>query len=237
MASWWPPDGLPNASWLPHVCAGKAKALDEAEGLYAGARTFNAANRWRKRGVWTMCVKYNLGNASYGQQATVNVNADGSISLAHTGLEMGQGMNTKAVQSVAYELGSGLIADPAVLLALVRTVSPTTTDGHNADDQTNTWGSGTSESVAFACLEACKTLKARLLPYKSPSATTWQQIVGAAASAGVVLSETHTKRKQVDGGNYLQYAEESSREPRASQLDVSSKASAGAFLPRLSLRL
>ena len=110
------------------MCAGKAKALDEAEGLYAGARSFNAANRWRKRGVWTMCVKYSLGNASYGQQATVNINADGSVSLAHTGLEMGQGMNTKAVQSVAYELGSGLIADPAELLALVRASAVITSD-------------------------------------------------------------------------------------------------------------
>ena len=159
----------------------KCKALGDA--FLADARTFNAANRWRKRGVWTMAVKYSLSNQGYGQQATVTVHSDGSIALIHTGLEMGQGLNTKAVQSVAFELGSGLIAAPETLLPLVTTVRPTTTDGHTATTQTNTWGSGTSESVVFACLEACKTLKARLMPYKG--AGDWRAICAAAAAAGV----------------------------------------------------
>jgi len=180
----------------------KCKALGDA--FLADARSFNAANRWRKRGVWTMAVKYSLSNQGYGQQATVTVHSDGSIALIHTGLEMGQGLNTKAVQSVAFELGSGLLAAPETLLPLVTTVRPTTTDGHTATTQTNTWGSGTSESVVFACLEACKTLKARLMPYKG--AGDWRAICAAAAAAGVQLSETATKRQNIDGGSYLQYS-------------------------------
>ena len=45
---------------------------------------------------------------------------DGSVSVAHGGVEMGQGLNTKVVQVVAYELG---IDVSMVKIKPVRTVT------------------------------------------------------------------------------------------------------------------
>ena len=56
----------------------------------------NGAHPWRKRGIAMTPVKYYVG-ASF-QSALVNVYSDGNIRIAHSGVEIGQGIHTKVIQ-------------------------------------------------------------------------------------------------------------------------------------------
>ena len=67
--------------------------------------SFNAANRWRKRGCSIAPVKYGASDDGYQSGAIVNICAeDGSVSVSTSGIEIGQGLNTKVAQAVAYKL-------------------------------------------------------------------------------------------------------------------------------------
>ena len=85
------------------------KVSGDYEARLSAVKAHNEVNRWKKRGIslvpmrfdhfiggWVGC-KYNCVVSVFG--------GDGSVSVAHGGIEMGQGLNTKVVQVVAYELG------------------------------------------------------------------------------------------------------------------------------------
>jgi xanthine dehydrogenase/oxidase len=122
-------------------------------------KQFNSTNLWRKKGLSICPVKYGMGWAGYDAGVRLSVNkGDGSIILTHNGCEIGQGINTKAAQTVAYQLG--------LPLHLI-TVKYTTTDAVTNGGVTG--GSGTSEVVCQATINACSTLLARLAPYLPPN--------------------------------------------------------------------
>jgi xanthine dehydrogenase/oxidase len=74
----------------------------------AAVDAFNQANRWRKKGISMIPIKYGIsytfltGNQG-GALLTVS-QADGSVLIATGGVEMGQGLETKLVQLAAYAL-------------------------------------------------------------------------------------------------------------------------------------
>ena len=70
---------------------------------------FNRTNRWRKRGISMVPLKYGIGfkqlPAMNTSTALVSVNRpDGSVVVTHGGVEMGQGLHTKIAQVAAGEL-------------------------------------------------------------------------------------------------------------------------------------
>jgi xanthine dehydrogenase/oxidase len=70
--------------------------------LKSDCDSFNKSNRWRKRGVALTPVKYGIGwdGANYG--VLVNINSgDGTVMISHSGIEMGQGIDTKVAQCAA----------------------------------------------------------------------------------------------------------------------------------------
>lgn len=73
-----------------------------------GVQEFNRNNRWRKRGICLMPLKYGLGyNLGFLQQGSALIEAftgDGTVLVHHGGVEMGQGMMTKMAQVAAYAL-------------------------------------------------------------------------------------------------------------------------------------
>jgi xanthine dehydrogenase/oxidase len=98
---------------------------------------FNVANKWKKRGIAMTPTKYGIDYSGRRDGVRIEIfAADGSVILTHGGCEVGQGINTKALQVCAYELGI-----PTSLIS----VRPTSTD--KIPNSEATGGSTTSESV------------------------------------------------------------------------------------------
>jgi xanthine dehydrogenase/oxidase len=154
------------------------KAKVNYEQAVSDVAAFNAANRWRKRGISMIPNKYGIGINFY--QAGVNIRlypGDGSVQLNHSGCELGQGINTKVAQAVAYALDCPLTS-----------IKVSATDTDKVPTSTPTGGSGTSETTVQAALDACATMNARLKSIRAdnPSAT-WAEIVSKAYQTGVDL--------------------------------------------------
>lgn len=67
-------------------------------------------NRWRKRGISAVPTMYGIGfsgGSAFLNQASalVLIYIDGSVLLAHGGVEMGQGLHTKMIQVASRGLG------------------------------------------------------------------------------------------------------------------------------------
>ncbi|XP_065224600.1 uncharacterized protein LOC135848592 [Planococcus citri] len=138
---------------------------------------FNNTNRWKKRGISLVTMNYPLGKfASYHTLMSVYM-YDGSVAITHGGIEIGQGINTKVAQAVAYTLGidiSMIKFKPSMALT-----SPN--DGP-------TEASAASDGVTYAALECCKILLARLEPIKQKNpGKSWPEIIAAAAAENVDL--------------------------------------------------
>jgi len=95
--------------------AGELLARLREQGGYARLRSeneaFNRAHHHLKRGLAMLPVKFGISfTSAFLNQASalVWVYSDGTISLSHGGIEMGQEVNTKVAQVVARELGVSL---------------------------------------------------------------------------------------------------------------------------------
>ena len=89
-------------NWTVDELWARAKAAGDGwDARRAAVDAFNAANRWRKRGLCLMPTKYGI-TAQYRITATVQVHADGTVAVTHGGSEIGQGIHTKVAQAVAY---------------------------------------------------------------------------------------------------------------------------------------
>lgn len=69
---------------------------------------FNAAHRWRKRGITATPTKFGISfTTKFLNQAgaLMHIYTDGSVLVTHGGVEMGQGLHTKVAQVAAQALG------------------------------------------------------------------------------------------------------------------------------------
>ncbi|KAF3046351.1 hypothetical protein E8E12_003861 [Didymella heteroderae] len=122
--------------------------------------SFNATNRWRKRGMSLIPCKFGLSFATalHLNQASayVKMYADGSVLLHHGGTEMGQGLYTKMCQIAAQELD--------VPLDAIYTQDSSTYQIANASP---TAASSGSDLNGMAVKNACDQLNARLAPIRA----------------------------------------------------------------------
>ena len=104
---------------------------------------------------------------------------DGSVSLSHGGVEIGQGIHTKVSQVCAYELGISMD-----IISIKHANNFTNPNGQA------TGGSITSELCSKATIECCKILNAKLDPVRKlmPPNYTWPQLIAKAFSMGVDLA-------------------------------------------------
>lgn len=119
---------------------------------------FNKRNRWRKRGIAMMPVKYGSGyNLTQLEQAAVHVAVyagDGSVVIHQGGVEMGQGLVTRVEQVASYVLN--------VPFDLLRVELPNTAVIPNP---TSTGASTGTSYSAEAVKQACERLRARMIEF------------------------------------------------------------------------
>ena len=118
----------------------------------AAVDEFNAANRWKKRGLSMVPMRY---GHSYGQDQVVKVSvhaADGTVDVHHGGTELGQGLTTKIQQIVAVTLGCDF--EKIFVHATNTAVLP---------NMGITGGSTTSEQCCEAARKACDEINSRLI--------------------------------------------------------------------------
>ncbi|XP_055902593.1 xanthine dehydrogenase-like [Eupeodes corollae] len=138
---------------------------------------FNEANRWRKKGLGITIMQFDVMHFAPFAATVAIYHADGSVVISHGGIEMGQGMNTKAVQVAAHLLD--------IPMEVIRIESSNTVNGANA---IFTGASIGSECVCLAIRKACDTLLERLRPIReSMQEYTWQSLVENAHNQGVNL--------------------------------------------------
>ncbi len=151
---------------------------------------FNAKNRWRKRGLTMIPLKYGVGYQprllDQGVAYVAAYAVDGSVMLQHGGAESGQGIDTKMTQIAAETLG--------IDMKLIR-VAQTSTD--TMPNATPTAASSGSDLFGGAVRNACLELRERLEKYckenkvkgwKTNWKQLWPSIVGGAYAARVNLA-------------------------------------------------
>uniref|UniRef100_A0A1I8JGL0 Xanthine dehydrogenase n=1 Tax=Macrostomum lignano TaxID=282301 RepID=A0A1I8JGL0_9PLAT len=134
-----------------------------------------------KRGLHITPLCYGIGfGRSFLQQAgaLVNVYLDGSVLITHGGVEMGQGLHTKAAAG----------GRPRLDLPIERLyISETATD--KVPNTVSSAASMTTDLNAPAVMSACQQIRDRLLPYMhSEPKAGWDSWVNAAYMDGVSLS-------------------------------------------------
>ncbi|XP_070499173.1 uncharacterized protein [Chironomus tepperi] len=142
---------------------------------------FNSRNRWRKRGIGIVPLKYPL-NFFGTKHAMVSIyHGDGSVSVAVGGIEMGQGLNTKVAQTVALTLG--------IPLDKIQ-IKPS--NSFSSPNAIVTGGSQGSEVSCFAVAKACEILNERLKPIKAKNPNNeWSETIAEAHNSNVDLVGTY----------------------------------------------
>ncbi|KAJ2951736.1 hypothetical protein O0L34_g13901 [Tuta absoluta] len=158
---------------------------------------FNQANRWKKRAIKIAVMSFPViyyGNYS----AMVSIyRGDGTVTVTSGGAEMGQGVNTKAQQVCAYELGIPL-EDVSVLPMYSFVCANNVFSGSSI----------VSEAVCYSIIRACDTLKQRLQPIKDKMTDpTWKELIKKAGEELIDLTASYMMTdKEKDLSNYNAYS-------------------------------
>lgn len=138
---------------------------------------FNTENRWKKRGLrfallrWTPVGGINL---------YINLSVyrgDGSVVITHGAIEMGQGINTKAIQIAAYLLN---IPVEKIIVKENNTVI--------APNCSLSGGSIMNQNVILGVKRACQQLLERLKPVRDTMDNpTWEELITKAYNSNVDL--------------------------------------------------
>lgn len=138
---------------------------------------FNKSNRWMKKAISLNVMLFPV--QYYGNyHAMVSIyRGDGTVTVTSGGVEMGQGVNTKAAQVCAYCLDI-----PLDQVTVIPNYSFT------AANNVFSGSSITSESVCFSIIKACEIIKNRLKPVKDKlSNPTWKEIIARAGEQQIDL--------------------------------------------------
>uniref|UniRef100_W5K6P2 Aldehyde oxidase 5 n=1 Tax=Astyanax mexicanus TaxID=7994 RepID=W5K6P2_ASTMX len=164
-------------------CWSECLEKSDYEQRLLAVQQFNSTNRWRKRGMSIVPMKFGIGFSKgfYNQGAAlVNIYKDGSVLVSHGGTEMGQGINTKAIQ-----IASRILNVP---MSSIHVKETCTGNVPNAAPSAASFG---TDAVGMAVKNACEKLMGRLEPIrKNNPKHTWQQLVVEAYCQKVSLSAT-----------------------------------------------
>jgi xanthine dehydrogenase/oxidase len=158
---------------------------------------FNKNNRWKKRGISIMPMKYGaiLNFQFYSTMVTI-FNGDGSVLITHGGIEIGQGINTKVAQVCAHELG----------IPLEKIIVKSMNNSISANSQW-TGGSVTTEIVAKGIIECCKRINENLESIRKlmPENYNWKELIAKAFLMNVDISARHFVTKDKNDVDFIKY--------------------------------
>ncbi|KAI9665697.1 MAG: hypothetical protein M1821_003631 [Bathelium mastoideum] len=120
---------------------------------------FNATHKWNKRGLALIPTKFGISfTALHLNQAgaLVHIYHDGSILVAHGGVEMGQGLHTKMTMIAAEALD---VPQDNVYISETAT--------NTVANASSTAASASSDLNGYAIWNACSQLNERLAPYRA----------------------------------------------------------------------
>ncbi|XP_066544615.1 aldehyde oxidase 6 isoform X2 [Amia ocellicauda] len=147
------------------------------------AEEFNKQNRWKKRGIAMVPIKYGIAFAEgFLNQAAalVHIYKDGSVLVSHGGIEMGQGIHTKIQQVASREL--------KIPPSLIHISETSTNVVPNTCPSAASYG---TDANGMAVKDACRTLLQRLEPIISENPKgTWQKWITTAFFQKISLSAT-----------------------------------------------
>lgn len=142
---------------------------------------FNKLNRWKKRGLriammsWPVpvLIDYTVLLSIY--------HGDGTIMITHGGIEMGQGINTKVAQAVAYTFN--------ISLSKVR-CRPT--DVASSPNNFASGGSRTTQAVCYGAIKCCQIILDRLSVIRETlNNPTWEVLIESAFTRGINLQASY----------------------------------------------
>ncbi|XP_059183974.1 aldehyde oxidase 6 isoform X2 [Centropristis striata] len=166
-----------------HRCWDECKVKSDYSARRKAVDQFNQQNRWKKRGIAIIPIKYGIAFAeSFLNQAAalVHIYKDGSVLVTHGGTEMGQGIHTKMQQVASRELHI-----PTSKIYISETSTSTVP---NTCPSAASFG---TDANGMAVKDACETLYQRLEPIrqKDPKGS-WESWVMAAFFEKISLSAT-----------------------------------------------
>lgn len=135
-----------------------AKRVSNFEAKYQEVEQFNKENKWHKRGISMIPVKYGSGYnllALEQSAAIVVINpSDGTVVIHQGGVEIGQGLVTQAQQVASYVLGI-----PMEMIFI---------DNVNTSVTPNPTSTGGSTGTPYSCeavKQTCEEMRARLMEF------------------------------------------------------------------------
>ncbi|KAJ8719321.1 hypothetical protein PYW08_011496 [Mythimna loreyi] len=141
---------------------------------------FNQENRWKKRGLRFAFLRW---TPTGGLNFYINLSVyrgDGSVAITHGAIEMGQGINTKAVQVAAYMLN--IPVEKIIIKENNTVIAPNCSLGG---------GSIMNQNVIVGVRRACQQLLERLKPIREQMDNpTWEELITKAYNDNVDL-QTH----------------------------------------------
>ncbi|XP_043934179.1 aldehyde oxidase 1-like [Protopterus annectens] len=144
---------------------------------------FNKQNRWKKRGIAIIPLKYGVGfDVGFLNQAAalVHIYKDGSVLVTHGGTEMGQGLHTKMMQIASREL--------RIPMSYIHISDTSTKSVPNTAPSAASFG---TDSNGMAVREACQILLQRLDPIINDNPKgSWEDWVHEAYMNKISLSTT-----------------------------------------------
>ncbi|XP_075976749.1 xanthine dehydrogenase-like [Anticarsia gemmatalis] len=144
-------------------------------------KQFNEQNRWRKRGLKIIPMTYDLFYIGPYNSLISVYHGDGSVIITHGGIEMGQGINTKAAQVCAYMFGIP-----------VEKISVKPSSSITSPNSMATGASVGSECVSFATMKACEIILERLAPVREMmNNPPWEELIEKAFQIGVDLQASY----------------------------------------------
>ncbi|XP_075977357.1 xanthine dehydrogenase-like [Anticarsia gemmatalis] len=155
---------------------------------------YNKENRWKKRGLRFSFFKWTVTPIGNFNVLVSVFKGDGTVVISHGGIEIGQGINTKAAQVCAYYL--------QIPIEKIQVKGMDTNIAPNSDE---TAGSLASQNVAVGVQKCCEILLKRLEPFKKKMVNaTWEEIVKAAYLAGVDLqAQSHVSVNDITPYPYV----------------------------------